>query len=131
MKGAKIKKINQINEIIEDKYLELYDEVTNDTNSLVLYYRKLKFQNKKFTLFTKKYEIEKYNNIYYCVLITVPQKLVKIKILKVSKNLFLYVIQKLNNDKINQKYIYCKGHSYEWDKIIKEKFMNFKELKDK
>ena len=36
-----------INQYIEDKYLELYDPVINEVNNQIMYYRKLKYQEKK------------------------------------------------------------------------------------
>ena len=84
-----------INQFIEDKYLELYDPAINEVNNQIMYYRKLKFQEKKFTLFTKKEDIENYNNLYIItVLITVLLKQAKKKIIKASKNVFVYAIQK-------------------------------------
>ena len=50
--------------MIEDKYIDLFDPKLK-INEDILYYRKLKFQGKKFTLFIKKRDINKYNNLYY------------------------------------------------------------------
>ena len=54
-----------INKEIETNYLELIDPVYEEINNEILYYRKIKFQGKKFTLFTKKSETFIYNNLYY------------------------------------------------------------------
>ena len=54
-----------INKIIDEKYFELIYPVKDENNELIIYYRKLIFQGKKFTLFTKKDDIQNYNNLYY------------------------------------------------------------------
>ena len=94
-----------INQTIEDKYLELYDPVINEVNNQIMYYRKLKFQEKKFTLFTKKEDIENYNNLYYYCVNHRTTKTSKEEDNNGFKKRICICNSKIKYDKSNQKYI--------------------------
>ena len=93
-----------------------------------MYYRKLKFQEKKYTLFTKKEDIENYNNLYYYCVNHRTTKTSKEEDNNGFKKRICICNSKIKYDKSNQKYIYCQGHSEECNNLVKEKFMNFKDI---
>jgi len=95
------------NQIIEENYLELYDPVINEKNNHIMYYKKLKFQEKKFTLFTKKRDIENCNNLYYYCVNHRTTKTSKEEDNKGFKKNVRICNSKIRYDKSNQTYIYC------------------------
>ena len=118
-----------VNKEIEKEYLEFIDPVYDEKNKEILYYRKIKFQDKKFTLFTKKSEILKYNNLYYyCINHRTSKTSTDLDKKGVKKRICI-CNSKIEYEKNNNKYIFCKLNSKDCDDLVKEKYMNFREIK--
>ena len=118
-----------LNKIIEDKYLEFYEPEYDESKGKVLYYRKLKFQGKRFTLFSKTKDLLKYNNLYYYCINHRKTKTSTNQDKKGFKIRISICHAKIKFEKDKNKYIYCNSHSKACEELIKEKYLNYREVK--